>query len=84
MEIVFVILVAVIIIGGIAYSAYLVKKRREAMAAVAQSLGLTYQSAKDYSLASRFAFLNKLASRLEQIRLQHHFGKLSWPPGHAL
>lgn len=61
MEILIFILIAVVIIGGIAYSAYLAHKRREAMAALASSLGLSYQPGKDYHIASRFGFMNKLA-----------------------
>ena len=61
MEILIIILIAAVFIGGMMYSAYLARKRREAMAALAASLGLSYRSQKDRSLPSRFAFLNKLA-----------------------
>lgn len=61
MEILFIILFIVVLIGGFAYSSYLAKKRREAMAALAAELGLEFRPARDYGLASRFGFLNKLA-----------------------
>lgn len=61
MEIFFIIAIVVLVIGGIAYGAYLAKLRRDAMQQLAQTHNLQFTPAKDYSLASRFGFLNKLA-----------------------
>lgn len=56
-----IIIIAALIIGGAIYSAYLAKKRREAMAALAGSLQLNYSADRDHEIASRFSFLDKLA-----------------------
>lgn len=51
-----VVLVAVAIAVNIA-----AKKRRDAMGVLAQRLGMMFEPGKDYQMAARFAFLNKLA-----------------------
>ena len=51
-----VVMVAVAIAVNIA-----AKKRREAFTALAQRLGLMFSPQRDYQIAERFAFLNKLA-----------------------
>lgn len=55
------ILIAGLIITAAIYGALAAKRRREEMAALAARLGLSFNPDKDYSLASRFGFLDKLA-----------------------
>jgi hypothetical protein len=55
------ILVAAIVIAAVVYGAVAARKRREALAALAGRLGLSYQAGNDFSLAGRFNFLNALA-----------------------
>lgn len=54
-------LIAILVIAGAIYGAIAAKRRREEMAALAARLGLGFRADKDYSLASRFGFLDKLA-----------------------
>lgn len=51
-----IVLIAVVVAVNIA-----AKKRREALAMLAQRLGMMFEPARDYQMAERFAFLNKLA-----------------------
>ncbi len=55
------ILIAGLIITAAIYGAIAAKRRREEMAALAARLGLRFSADKDYGLASRFGFLDKLA-----------------------
>lgn len=51
-----------ILAGGLAiYGVIRERKRREAFAKMAQHLGMTYHGGRDYRLATRFGFLDKLA-----------------------
>jgi hypothetical protein len=60
-ELVFFVLIAAVVIGAIIFGAIAARKRREALAALALRLGLSYQSENDHSLADRFEFLDALA-----------------------
>ncbi len=55
------ILFALLIIGGIIYSAIAARKRREELFEFATRLGLNFSPGNDYGLADRFGFLDKLA-----------------------
>ena len=55
----FLIFVALVVVIGI-FAARAARKRREAMAILAQRLGLNFDPAHDYGLASRFQFLGRL------------------------
>jgi hypothetical protein len=61
MAILFVALLALIVVGGVAYLSYVTqKKRREAFATMAQQLGLTYSIADPFGLVSEpFALFTK-------------------------
>jgi hypothetical protein len=59
--IVFFIIIAALVIAGVIAASIAAKKRREAFAVLAQRLELTYSAGKDYSLADRYEFLDKLA-----------------------
>lgn len=50
----------VAVVGGILYSAHLAKVRREAFASIANSLGLSFYSDKNYSFDEQYSFLSKL------------------------
>ncbi|MEC9091118.1 MAG: hypothetical protein VX438_00325 [Planctomycetota bacterium] len=54
-------IIALLTIGSAIYSVYWAKKRREAMATLAETLQLDYKPGRDGGVASRFEFLNKLA-----------------------
>ena len=54
------IIVVLCIIGAIAWGLYAGKKRRDAMTLLAERLGLAFRHERDYGLADRFAFLDKL------------------------
>ena len=54
------ILVAVVIIGFVIYSAMAAAQRRKDLAVVAGQLGLQFQPDKDYGLPGRYAFLHRL------------------------
>ena len=56
----FFVAVFAIIVGGIIYSFYAAKKRREAFAALAARLGLSFAPHNDSTLAARLEFLDKL------------------------
>ncbi|MBN1672503.1 MAG: hypothetical protein JXR37_15790 [Kiritimatiellae bacterium] len=60
MFLLFVLFVAVVVAVAI-LNAIAAKKRREAMAVLAQRLGLRFSAAKNHGLAERFRFLNRLA-----------------------
>lgn len=53
-------LFAILAIGGWLFAAWQAKKRREAMIALSSRLGLSYSPHKNYGLADRYEFLNKL------------------------
>jgi hypothetical protein len=53
-------LVAGVVLAGIIWSAWLAKKRREALAALAAQLGLSFDPEKNYEIAQRFEFFNQL------------------------
>ena len=53
-------IIAVVIIAGVIYSIIAAKKRREAMALLAQQLGLSYDPRKDRSVDDHLNFLNQL------------------------
>jgi hypothetical protein len=55
------VLFALLIIGGIIYSAIAARKRREELFELAARLGLAFRADNDYGLAERFGFLDKLA-----------------------
>ena len=55
------ILFAGLVVAAIIYGAIAARKRREALAALAQRLGLSYRADNDHSLADRFDFLDALA-----------------------
>jgi hypothetical protein len=52
--------VIAIVIVGVVFGAISAQKRREAMAALAGRLNLTFNPAKDHSIDNRYHFLNKL------------------------
>ena len=52
---------AAIVVAAIVFSMIAARKRREALAALALRLGLSYRADDDYSLADRFDFLDALA-----------------------
>lgn len=54
------IIVLVCIIAAIAWGIYAGKKRRDAMALLAEKLGLQFSAERDYNLAQGHAFLDKL------------------------
>jgi Protein of unknown function (DUF3137) len=58
---IFFIIVALLVIGGIIYSAIAARKRRQELFALATRLGLNFSLDNDYGLAERFEFLDKLA-----------------------
>ena len=60
-EVMIVLIVGLLIVGGI-ISAINRRKRREAMTALATRLGLTFNPDRDRSLAGQYRFLNKLRS----------------------
>lgn len=60
MEFLLFVLIAAAIIAGIIYSAKRARKRREAFAALAQSLGLRYDPSNDASVDDRYRFLDRL------------------------
>ncbi len=55
------ILVVLLVIGGAIYAAIAARKRREELFELATRLGLSFSPGKDYGLAERFGFLDKLA-----------------------
>ncbi len=55
-----VVLFAVLMVAAVIGSRIAARKRREAMRDLAGRLGLAFSPEKDYDLAGRFAFLNKL------------------------
>jgi len=55
------ILFVVVVIAAVICGAIAAKKRREEMGALAARLGLRFSAEKDYGVASRFGFLDKLA-----------------------
>lgn len=52
--------IGLIIAGGV-YATIAARKRREALQQLALRLGFSFSQDKDYSMAERFSFLNKLA-----------------------
>ena len=60
MEPLLVVLILIGIAAAIIYSAYRAKKRREAIAALARSLGLRFDQSRDASVDERYGFLKKL------------------------
>ncbi len=60
-EVIFILFVGVIIVGGI-FSAINRRKRMEAMRTLAARLGLTFSEARNHHLAGEYKFLNKLRS----------------------
>lgn len=52
---------AVVAVVAVIFSAIAARKRREALFELATRLGLSFSQSNDYSLASRFNFLDKLA-----------------------
>jgi hypothetical protein len=54
------ILVVLCIIGAVIWGLYAGKKRRDAMTLLAGRLGLAFRHERDYGLADRYAFLDKL------------------------
>ena len=55
-----VVVIIVIAIAAIAWSIIAARKRREAMAGLAQSLGLRFNASKDFSFDERYHFIKKL------------------------
>ena len=62
MQILIIIAVVGLVIGGIIYAAIAAKKRREAFALLATQLGLSYSSDHNQAMAQRYGFLDKLAN----------------------
>lgn len=60
MEILVIVLIAVVIIGGIVLNHLAARQRREALAALAAKLGLTFRPDEDPGLAEQLDFLRKL------------------------
>ena len=54
------IIVVLCIIGAVVWGLYAGKKRRDAMTLLAEKLGLAFHHERDYGLADRYAFLDKL------------------------
>ena len=54
------IIVVICIIGAIAWGLYAGKKRRDEMTLLAEELGLSFHHERDYHLADRYSFLDKL------------------------
>jgi hypothetical protein len=52
---------AVLVVAGIIFGSVMAKKRREAFAALAARLGLSYSAEHNRELAEQFAFLDRLA-----------------------
>lgn len=61
MEILILILVVGAIVAGATYASIQAKKRREALARLAASLGFRFSPAKDYTIDDRYRFLKNLA-----------------------
>jgi len=55
------IIVLICIVGAIIWGIHAGKKRREAMDLLADTLGLQFSSERNYQMAERYAFLDKLA-----------------------
>ena len=55
------VLVAAFLLAAVILGARAARQRREALAALARRLGLSYQAQTDHALAGRFGFLNALA-----------------------
>ncbi len=55
------IIVLLCVVGAIAWGLYAGKKRRDAMTLLAEKLGLSFSSERNYRLAERYGFLDKLA-----------------------
>jgi hypothetical protein len=60
MEILVIILVLAVTLGGIIWGVLAARKRREELAALAARLGLSFEAAENRQLAERYAFLEKL------------------------
>ncbi|MEN8253880.1 MAG: hypothetical protein ABFR33_00270 [Verrucomicrobiota bacterium] len=54
------IIVLIFVVGAIAWGIYAGKKRRDAMGELATTLGLTFSGERNYQMAERYAFLDKL------------------------
>ncbi len=54
------IIVVICIVGAIVWGLYAGKKRREEMGALAATLSLQFSGERDYQIADRYAFLDKL------------------------
>jgi hypothetical protein len=59
-EIIIPIVLIALVIAGIVFSSIQARKRREALAALAASLGLTYNASRDHSIDEQYRFLKKL------------------------
>jgi hypothetical protein len=55
-----VIIVVICVIGAIIWGIYAGKKRRDEMTLLAERMGLHFRHERDYQLANRYAFLDKL------------------------
>lgn len=55
------IIVLICVIGAIIWGIYAGKKRREAMGLLAEKLGMQFSAERNYQMAKRYAFLDKLA-----------------------
>ncbi len=55
------IVIGLLVLAGVIYSAMAAKKRREELSGMAVRLGLAFSPGEDYELAERFGFLDKLA-----------------------
>ncbi len=70
------IIVVVCIIAAVIWGIYAGKKRREAMALLAEQLGLRFSHERNYQIAKRYAFLDKLrqgSNRYAYNRLEGHY-----------
>jgi len=54
------IIVVICVVGAIIWGIYAGKKRRDAMTELARRLGLQFSSERNYQMAERYAFLDKL------------------------
>lgn len=54
------IIVLICVVGAVIWGLYAGKKRREAMGLLAEKLGLRFSAERNYQMADRYAFLDKL------------------------
>ncbi len=77
----FIIFVIALVIIGIVWSVIAAKRRRDAMSTVAQSLGLSFDAAKNYDFDETYHFLNKLCQGSKRYAFNIIFGRYQ---GHSV